>query len=100
MSHLKRHLRHVHKLSEKEVEGYFPPSDEEMDGAVHVDGFMRPIKNKRGQRGKDVVKSRKQEGGRGARSNARVEEDDEMDEERNYEQVGGEETVLDSKSSP
>jgi hypothetical protein len=28
------------------------PSDEEMDGAVHVDGFLKPLKYRGGTRGK------------------------------------------------
>ena len=44
MSNLHKHLHDFHEMPEDEVEELCPPSDEEMDGAVHVDGFLRPVK--------------------------------------------------------
>ncbi|CZR56145.1 uncharacterized protein PAC_06033 [Phialocephala subalpina] len=48
---LKSHLRLGHKIAKDEVEDYLLPSDEEMDGAVHVDGFLKPLKILGGARG-------------------------------------------------
>lgn len=44
---LQRHLKGVHKTTEPDdfpMEDVDIPSDEEMDGGVHVDGFLRPLK--------------------------------------------------------
>ncbi|KAF4636265.1 hypothetical protein G7Y89_g1821 [Cudoniella acicularis] len=38
------HLERAHRLTKKEIAEFEIPSDEEMDGAVHVDGFLRPEK--------------------------------------------------------
>lgn len=48
---LKSHLRLGHKIAKDEVEDYILPSDEDMDGGVHVDGFLRPLKRLGGARG-------------------------------------------------
>jgi RNA polymerase I specific transcription initiation factor len=49
---LKRHLQKGHQIPENELDEYILPSDEEMDGAVHVDGFLKPLKWMGGSRGK------------------------------------------------
>ncbi|PBP27577.1 RNA polymerase I specific transcription initiation factor [Diplocarpon rosae] len=49
---LKRHLEIAHNIDKEEIADWILPSDEEMDGAVHVDGFLRPVKRIRGARGK------------------------------------------------
>ncbi|KAE9366705.1 hypothetical protein N431DRAFT_429513 [Stipitochalara longipes BDJ] len=49
---LKNHLRRGHKIPKDELDEYLLPSDEEMDGAVHVDGFLKPMKRLGGARGK------------------------------------------------
>ncbi|PBP26748.1 RNA polymerase I specific transcription initiation factor [Diplocarpon rosae] len=49
---LKRHLEAAHNIAKEEVADWILPSDEEMEGAVHVDGFLRPVKRVRGMRGK------------------------------------------------
>jgi hypothetical protein len=41
---LKRHLRKGHKMTTEDISGMLgADSDEEMDGAVHVDGFLKPV---------------------------------------------------------
>jgi hypothetical protein len=57
ISRLRRHLKKGHKMKKEEVDEFFLPSDDEMNGAVHVDGFLRPVKNK--GRGKDVKERKK-----------------------------------------
>ncbi|KAH8669644.1 hypothetical protein BGZ60DRAFT_356602, partial [Tricladium varicosporioides] len=42
--HLDMHLQRAHKMSREEIEEFDVPSNDEMDGAVHVDGFLRPEK--------------------------------------------------------
>ena len=41
-----------HQIATDELDEYLLPSDEEMDGAVHVDGFLKPVKRRGGARGK------------------------------------------------
>jgi hypothetical protein len=43
MSALKNHLAQVHKVADEGSVEERTPSDAEMDGAVHVDGFLRPM---------------------------------------------------------
>lgn len=45
------HMKRGHKMSKEEIAEFDIPSDEEMDGAAHVDGFLRP--EKRALRGHD-----------------------------------------------
>lgn len=49
---LKQHLRRGHQIPKDKLEEYLLPSDQEMDGAVHVDGFLKPVKRLGGARGK------------------------------------------------
>ena len=42
---LTKHLQNGHDIPKDQLNEYIIPSDDEMDGAVHVDGFLRPIKN-------------------------------------------------------
>jgi hypothetical protein len=48
---MKEHLKNGHTMSQEEIKEFEIPSDEEMDGAVHVDGFLRS--EKRASRGPD-----------------------------------------------
>jgi hypothetical protein len=52
ISKLKQHLRRGHHIPKDELDEYILPSDEEMDGAVHVDGFLKPLKRIGGARGR------------------------------------------------
>jgi len=52
MAAMKRHLERGHRIQKDEVEDYILPSDEEMEGAVHVDGFLKPVKGFRAPRGR------------------------------------------------
>jgi hypothetical protein len=60
---LKRHLLQVHKISDHRVEEYVLSSDDDIDGAVHVDGFLKSLKPPRGgydrkdKRKRDLSKS-------------------------------------------
>jgi hypothetical protein len=59
---MREHLKNGHKMSKEEIKGFEVPSDEEMDGAVHVDGFLRP--EKRALRGPDrKARKRRKAGG-------------------------------------
>jgi hypothetical protein len=49
---LKKHLQRGHQIPKDELDEYILPSDEEMDGAVHVDGFLKPLKRMGGARGR------------------------------------------------
>ncbi|KUJ23855.1 uncharacterized protein LY89DRAFT_572394 [Mollisia scopiformis] len=48
---LRRHLMLGHKIAKDDLDEYILPSDEEMSGAVHVDGFLKPLKKLGGARG-------------------------------------------------
>ncbi|KAK8122465.1 hypothetical protein PG984_011135 [Apiospora sp. TS-2023a] len=50
-ANLLRHLRQVHNLRSDNMRPMDIDSEDEMMGAVHVDGFLRPIKARRGWRG-------------------------------------------------
>ncbi|CAG8979402.1 hypothetical protein HYALB_00010493 [Hymenoscyphus albidus] len=50
-SQLMGHLRTVHEMDAKDAAQFDVPSDDECEGAVHIDGFLRPVK--RGWRGPD-----------------------------------------------
>lgn len=52
VSGLRRHLARSHKMTEDEIDELLD-DDQEMDGAIHVDGFLKPMRNKRGLRGTD-----------------------------------------------
>lgn len=54
VSELRRHLEKFHKKEEDDIDELLD-DDQETDGAVHVDGFLKPIRQKRGIRGKDKV---------------------------------------------
>ncbi|KAM3069177.1 hypothetical protein ACMFMG_010697 [Clarireedia jacksonii] len=57
---LLKHVKAEHKMSKKRMEELMIDSDDEMDGAVHVDRFLKPISGKRGWRGFDT-RERKRE---------------------------------------
>lgn len=66
-ANLKRHMDLVHGgLSEQAVAVVDADSDEEVVGAVHVDGFLKTLVPGRGWRGEDVM-PRKRDGYRGQR---------------------------------
>jgi len=59
---LKRHLRKGHKMTKEDISGMLGSGgDEEMDGAVHVDGFLQPILPRRRDK-KKPEKGREREG--------------------------------------
>jgi hypothetical protein len=66
---LVRHLKDVHKTKDSELEDRLGGSDEEMDGAVHVDGFLKHVKRRKGWRAGDTDQRRKR-----SKSHARAEE--------------------------
>jgi hypothetical protein len=45
---LKRHMKKGHKMPDNKIEDALD-SDSEMDGAVHLDGFLKPLKNVKGR---------------------------------------------------
>lgn len=56
-ANLIRHMKLVHDVEEGEVQTEVDSADE-MYGAVHVDGYMKPIKLRKGWRGDDIRRSR------------------------------------------
>jgi hypothetical protein len=64
VSNLKRHLMKGHLIEEGEVGEYLLGSDEECEGAVHVDGYLRGMKGmrrvsqRRGKKGKGKGKGK------------------------------------------
>jgi hypothetical protein len=65
-SNLLRHMKLVHNLDEADLPTDVD-SEDEMVGAVHVDGFLKPIKIRKGWRGDDVrtdSSSKRRYGGR------------------------------------
>ncbi|RWA10138.1 hypothetical protein EKO27_g4969 [Xylaria grammica] len=56
--HLQRHMKLVHKYNGGELL-FDVDSGDEMHGAVHVDGFLKPIKVRPGWRGDDVAKEKR-----------------------------------------
>jgi hypothetical protein len=84
MGKLKKHLQRGHQIAKDELDEYILPSDEEMDGAIHVDGFLKPLKQRGGPRG-----NYKKEGKRSRDES----EEDELEEElkgQGSEGIGGE----------
>ncbi|KAK8008530.1 hypothetical protein PG991_011081 [Apiospora marii] len=70
-ANLLRHLRQIHNLRSDGMKPMDIDSEDEMMGAVHVDGFLRPIKVRRGWRGGEASRAstaspeKKRRGGRG-----------------------------------
>lgn len=56
IAELRRHLKNVHEMGKDEVDELL--GEEEMDGAVHVDGFLEPMRCRRGVRGEDKAPRR------------------------------------------
>ena len=77
MAELRRHMRNAHKLGNEEISGLL--GDEEMDGAVHLDGFLEPMRCRRGVRGE----GKKQKGNKNAGRSTEVSagEDEESEDE-------------------
>lgn len=48
---LRSHIELAHEITKEQIDDYILPSDEEMSGAVHIDGFLRPLKRLGGARG-------------------------------------------------
>ncbi|PVH83999.1 hypothetical protein DL98DRAFT_454084 [Cadophora sp. DSE1049] len=74
MAAVRRHLEKGHKIQKEEVENYILPSDEEMEGAVHIDGFLKPVKGFRAPRGRYKKQAKKR------KASESEEEDDDIDE--------------------
>ncbi|KAI2638574.1 RNA polymerase I-specific transcription initiation factor-domain-containing protein [Xylaria nigripes] len=57
LRNLVRHLRLRHNIQSNDIRSNeLPDSEDEMHGAVHVDGFLKPIKLRRGWRGENVAR--------------------------------------------
>jgi len=56
---LKFHLKKEHQMTKEEIENVFIDSDEEMEGAVHRDGWLKAVNGKRGWRGRDNREKKK-----------------------------------------
>jgi hypothetical protein len=70
-SGLMRHIKKSHGLTDDEADELLN-SDEETYGAVHVDGFLKPLRNTKGGRGEDRGK---RSGGRWRKGNIHVREE-------------------------
>jgi hypothetical protein len=67
-ANLRRHIELVHQGQTEEMD-----SDDEMVGAVHVDGFLRPIVPGRGWRGEDAItRKRKRYYGQSSKKGSRA----------------------------
>ncbi|RFU32568.1 hypothetical protein B7463_g3786, partial [Scytalidium lignicola] len=64
---LQNHLEKVHNMSKGQIDDLLLDSDNEMDGAVHVDGFMKPVKALKGWRGRDQRSRKPASNGPGAK---------------------------------
>jgi hypothetical protein len=62
--YLTKHLKEVHKLDKKGLQEIEQDSQDEMEGGVHVDGFMKLIKRRAGWRAVDKVQRRRKSRGR------------------------------------
>lgn len=63
--YLSAHLKDIHKLDEKGLKEVQEDSQEEMEGGVHVNGFMKEVKRRAGWRALDgKPRRRKKSGGR------------------------------------
>ncbi|KAI8624096.1 RNA polymerase I-specific transcription initiation factor-domain-containing protein [Xylariaceae sp. FL1651] len=79
LPNLMRHLKLVHHYEGDEVPMEVD-SEDEMHGAVHVDGFLKPIKMRSGWRGGDTAKDQRRPRGRG-RSRRRDVRDEHMEDQ-------------------
>ncbi|PQE08976.1 RNA polymerase i specific transcription initiation factor protein [Rutstroemia sp. NJR-2017a WRK4] len=75
---LLKHVKTEHKMTKKQIEELMVDSDDEMDGAVHIDRFLKPISGKRGWRGLD---SRERKRGRWVGNGKAKEENDDESED-------------------
>lgn len=74
-SNLTRHLRKVHGKEEPDLtENEGLDSMDEMEGGVHVDGFLQPIKIRRGWRGEDETRRQPRSRSKRAKERAGSEE--------------------------
>ncbi|KAG4439541.1 hypothetical protein IFR05_004981 [Cadophora sp. M221] len=78
---MKRHLQLGHKIQKEDIEDHILPSDEEMDGAVHIDGFLKPVKNVATLRGRYKKREKK-------RRAEESEEDGKVDDDAAIDQGG------------
>jgi hypothetical protein len=63
--YLSAHLRDVHKLDKRAIQKAHEDNQEEMEGGVHVNGFMKEVKRRTGWRALDgKPRQRKKSGGR------------------------------------
>ncbi|TVY88334.1 hypothetical protein LAWI1_G004361, partial [Lachnellula willkommii] len=91
---MRAHLRRGHKMSKEQIAEFEVPSDEEMDGAVHVDGFLG-IK-KRTLRGRDKGKRKRRRGQSGTGN--RVDKDEDEDEEGSTSEESGSDKASDEQA--
>ncbi|EHL01819.1 hypothetical protein M7I_2172 [Glarea lozoyensis 74030] len=70
-----RHMKRRHGMGDEEIEKYDVPSDLEMEGAVHVDRFLRP--SRRYVRGPDKRKRKRRGTGEGEGGRGEAEDEDE-----------------------
>ncbi|TVY83315.1 hypothetical protein LSUE1_G007317 [Lachnellula suecica] len=75
---MRAHLKNWHKMEKEQIAEFEVLSDEEMDGAVHVDGFLRP--DKRARRGHDR-RGRKKRKGKAERAKRESTEDEQVEDE-------------------
>ncbi|KAJ8070325.1 hypothetical protein OCU04_000705 [Sclerotinia nivalis] len=88
---LSNHAQAEHNFSKRTIDALQVDSDEEMDGAVHTDRFLKPITGKRGWRGSDRDKRKRRKAGMGKRGEEQASEESDVD-------AKDEDEVLDSYS--
>ncbi|KAI9641042.1 hypothetical protein NHQ30_010470 [Ciborinia camelliae] len=74
---LSRHAQAEHNSSKRKL----VDSDDEMDGAVHTDRFLKPITGKRGWRGLDKEKRQRSKSGMGKRGREEVSAQSDIEDE-------------------
>jgi hypothetical protein len=82
--YLSTHLKDIHKLDKRELKEVQEESQEEMEGGVHINGFMKEVKRRTGWRALDgKPRRRKKSGGRmkTEESEGEVPEKEELSEE-------------------
>ncbi|KAF7867317.1 hypothetical protein EAF04_005400 [Stromatinia cepivora] len=86
---LLNHAQTEHNFSKRKLDALQVDSDEEMDGAVHTDRFLKPLTGKRGWRGNDREKRKRRKSGMGKGGGEQLSEksDDDADEDEDEDEV-------------
>ncbi|TVY36126.1 hypothetical protein LOCC1_G007564 [Lachnellula occidentalis] len=92
MQDMRAHLKRGHHMSNEDIAEFEVPSDEEMDGAVHVDGFLKV--EKRTLRGRDRGKRKRRRGQSGAGNRNDEDEEGSTSEEPGSNKAGDGQAIV------